>query len=506
MAALVAVCSAGQPAPAQPVDQPFTFSSATHSLPAVTHADLAMGDVDGDGDLDVFVSGILDGSPFSRLYRNDGMTYGDTEPSDVAYREVTGPFPDLAFGASAWGDFDGDGDLDLVVTGSRTLVWPYAPLTMLFRNDGGTFRAVDADLVDVYAGAAAWGDVDGDGDADLLLGGEDGGGESIAVLYRNDDGAFAAIQELTGLAYGDAAWGDMDGDGDLDLLLAGSGPTGFHADAYENVNGTLIPLATDLPGVAFASVDWGDVDGDGDLDVVLSGGRTATRVLEAVVGLFRNDAGSFTQMDVELPNVLSGDVSFADYDEDGDLDLFVMGAEGALGRRLARIYEQEVNGWIERARLIGVVFGTAAWGDVEGDGDVDLIAAGRPTANTPLLHVYLNARQTGTEPEPPTAPHGAPNTDEPHPFVAAPNPSSGSVTFHFTMPREGTVRLTLIDVLGRRVATVRDAYLAAGGHQITWNAVHAAGRPLGSGLYFAVLETRGTRQSTRQSLPLLLSR
>ena len=123
--------------------------------------------------------------------------------------------------ANAWADFDNDGDLDLFVGFGGT------PANRLYRNDDGVFVDVAgaAGLADARATrAAAWGDMDRDGDPDLLVGFTPGGG-SVLRLYRNDAGRFAEITAAAGLGLEAGAVRppsgiDLHGDGDLDLFVA----------------------------------------------------------------------------------------------------------------------------------------------------------------------------------------------------------------------------------------------------------------------------------------------
>ena len=113
----------------------------------------------------------------------------------------------------AWGDYDGDGDLDLAVGNACTP-------NRLYRNDGGVLTASavwsSAEADDTYS--VAWGDYDGDGDLDLAVGNAD----TPNRLYRNDGGVLTT-SAVWSSAEADAtysvAWGDYDGDGDLDLAV-----------------------------------------------------------------------------------------------------------------------------------------------------------------------------------------------------------------------------------------------------------------------------------------------
>lgn len=237
--ALVAVLVTS--AHAQPVTQPFTFSLVQHTMPLVTHGTLALGDVDNDGDLDVFLSGLSDeGEIVAGLYLYEGKELRDGVTTFVF---EAAPMTRVAFASAAWGDYDGDGDLDLISSGSRTSERPYDLISVLYRNDGGRLVPTDASLEGFHSGAAKWLDFDNDGDLDLLLGGEDAEGRSRSILYRNDGGTFEDAEAgLPGLAYGSAAVGDADGDGDLDLALAGLGENGAYTNVFRNDGGTLTPL------------------------------------------------------------------------------------------------------------------------------------------------------------------------------------------------------------------------------------------------------------------------
>ncbi|MDZ4121308.1 MAG: FG-GAP-like repeat-containing protein, partial [Candidatus Cloacimonadaceae bacterium] len=171
-------------------------------------------DVDNDGDLDVFVTGFAlpERASVSLVFRNDGnnlFTTINTGLSGIDYGETT------------FGDYDNDGDLDVLQSGysggSNTSI------TTIYRNEGNfVFTNISADLVG--GTSSAWGDYDNDGDLDLLLTGSDFFGEGFSFLYRNDgNGVFTEIQAgLLGVSYGTAIWGDYDNDGNLDILLTGS--------------------------------------------------------------------------------------------------------------------------------------------------------------------------------------------------------------------------------------------------------------------------------------------
>jgi len=180
------------------------FADSGQALGSGATGSVALGDMDGDGDLDAFVG---DGDAGNRVWLNDG----------------SGTFTDSgqALGNSdtrtaVLGDIDGDSDLDALAgnVNAANRVW---------LNDGsGTFTDSGQSLLGTYTEAVALGDVDGDGDLDALLA---NGDEANYVWLNDSTGVFAdSGQTLVGNTYNeDTALGDLDGDGDLDIFVANGG-------------------------------------------------------------------------------------------------------------------------------------------------------------------------------------------------------------------------------------------------------------------------------------------
>ncbi len=106
----------------------------------------------------------------------------------------------------------------------RDALEPHGCVSKVYRNDGlRSFTDIGADLTGVHASSVAWGDYDNDGDLDILLTGDSISG-GLSSVYRNDGGGtFTDIRAaLTGVLFGSVAWGDYDNDGDLDILFTGS--------------------------------------------------------------------------------------------------------------------------------------------------------------------------------------------------------------------------------------------------------------------------------------------
>src|SRR5260370_10701711 len=130
---------------------------------------VAWGDYDNDGDLDLLVAG----STATYIYRNDG--------SNILTQINLGTPPTYSTVAAAWGDYDNDGRLDFVLCGGGS--------TQIYRNScGGQFSTNTVALPGVWNASAAWGDYDNDGNLDLLLTGSTSVNNDVLIanLYRND--------------------------------------------------------------------------------------------------------------------------------------------------------------------------------------------------------------------------------------------------------------------------------------------------------------------------------
>jgi photosystem II stability/assembly factor-like uncharacterized protein len=250
---------------------------------------ISWADYDNDGDLDLLLPSIWDDTTFTShtaLMRNDG-TNGT---GGWLFTEIPAGLGASDHAQTSWADFDGDQDLDLLIVN-------LAPLTgegfiRRFRNDGGgVFVGEDIlGALTVEHGEAQWGDYDDDGDLDILVAGNikevDGTYNTVLRVYRNDADTFVPVDiiscvfcegwfDLTA-----ATWADYDSDGDIDILLAGTYNSGSQiegrAKVYDNVGGSFVDSGNQLPapramGSSGGSFSWLDIDGEGDLDYFVAG-------------------------------------------------------------------------------------------------------------------------------------------------------------------------------------------------------------------------------------------
>jgi uncharacterized membrane protein YeaQ/YmgE (transglycosylase-associated protein family) len=262
---------------------------------------------------------------------------------------------------------------------------------MIYRNNSGLFTDINAGLTGVSSSSVAWGDYDNDGDLDILISGYTGK-TYISRIYRNDKGVFTDINAgLTGVSSSSVAWGDYDNDGDLDFLLTGSSSSGTISKIYRNDSGVFTDVNAGLTGVSSSSVEWGDYDNDGDLDILLTGNTGTSSAPVPISKVYRNNGdGIFTDINAGLYGVYRGPANWGDFDNDGDLDILLAGADGS-SNYLSKIYRNDGNGVFTdiNAGLEGVYMSSADWGDYDNDGDLDILLAGY-TGSATVLKIYRN--------------------------------------------------------------------------------------------------------------------
>jgi hypothetical protein len=355
-----------------------------------------VGDYDGDGDLDVLVTG--SGShdiAFSTIYKNTGGPFTDSGIVLLGLSRAT----------AAWGDFDGDGDLDLAMTGLTT--GATIPTTRIYRNDGGVFTALTNNLLGVFAGSVAWGDYDGDGKLDLLVTGvtvAGQGGVAATRLYHNDGGGvFTSVPHPFPNCYsGAVAWGDYNNDGKLDVVITGVSDTSALVAAIwrNNGDGTFTDAGANLPGMDLGFAAWGDYDNDGDLDLLFGGNSNDGRITR----IYRNDGGTFTNINAGLQALLWASAAWGDYDNDGDLDIMVIGYDAVAAVPRSILYRNDAGNFVNSgATFHNLYLGTMSWMDYDNDGNLDLLLAGNNGSGGDIVSIYHNNNVTAnTAPNSPT--------------------------------------------------------------------------------------------------------
>ncbi len=330
------------------------------------------GDYDNDGYVDLFVGSEL--GQANRLYHNNGNGNFTRVTTGSIFQEKG------SADSVVWGDYDNDGDLDLFISNYETVSYS-ATRDSFYRNEGnGTFTRITqgAWVNDSSRGVgAAWGDYDNDGFLDLYVANSEG---AAAFLYRNrGDGSMIAttgpVTSVPGNFIG-CAWTDLDADGDIDLVVAG-GLGGNNLQFRNNGNGTFTRITTGVfvktsgRNSAMAPADY---DNDGDVDLLVSGGNGEDE------RLYRNNGTNGFVRITEGALVTSGGDSrgaaWGDYDNDGYLDVFIANDLGENNF----LYHNEGNGTFSQVFEGPVVSDGGrswgcAWADYDNDGDLDLFVA-----------------------------------------------------------------------------------------------------------------------------------
>lgn len=377
------------------------FTEITINMLNVGDGSVAWGDYDGDDDLDILLTG-NDIPPYfvkhSIIYRNDDGNFVDINAPLIGV--ATTPI------AISWADYDGDGDLDIILAGWTGL----NSITRLYQNNSGNFSAVTTNIPNVTSGSVDWGDYDNDGDLDLLITGRESDippyGNYIATVFRNDAGSFVNKSVPLIQVIGSARWGDYDNDGDLDIAISGSDGTNFYGNIYRNDAGTFHDIAAGIQGGEAPDVAWGDYDIDGDLDLLVSGYNRS----RAFMKLYQNNNGNFTEVSTSMHGASNTTVSWGDYDNDGDLDV-LYGGNTYLGYFIGKVYRNDgMNSFTEiAAGLPNVIYTGSSWGDYDNDGDLDILINGNQHVSSGYVtKIFRN--NTVTSNNPPNVPNGLTNT------------------------------------------------------------------------------------------------
>lgn len=327
---------------------PVYFEKSLQTFDSIPTWKIELADLDGDNDLDaVFANSLRN---YSQVWLNDGKgLFTDSGQQLGRY----GHGVDV-------GDLDGDGDLDIVITTHK-----FDP-TRVYLNDGeanfleleSAFDVTTGHSVNLY-------DLDGDGDLDAV--GEGSG--KVSIFWNDGQGKFTKSDINFPLI---TVWGDLDSDGDVDMLLK-EDKVGYSVHLNDG-EGNFIQFwnLDDPETMDIGDMALGDVDNDGDLDAIITNGFHQTISYPGMV--FLNDGtGRFEDSGQRFYAAASAGVSLGDLDNDDDLDMVLTDY-----MKPCQIWLNDGNGNFTDS---GIKFGNdqfyrhALLGDLDGDGDLDIFLA-----------------------------------------------------------------------------------------------------------------------------------
>lgn len=350
------------------------FNGSSFTFDAVYLAGAEWGDFDNDGDLDILFTG-YEGNPardgLAKVYRNIGN----------AFEPVTTTF--LGAGASSLNfvDVNNDGLMDVFITG-QSVSQSYN--SKLYINNGNdNFAEHSFAFQGVTTGSSDWNDMDQDGYKDLLLTGTTLINEEstdICYIYKNNAGnSFTLIaQTFPGVSNSSARWCDYDNDGDADFAITGTSSNGYICKVYKNNgNNSFSEVSGNFVGVRYSRVRWADYDSDGDQDLIVTGSNN--NATPSFIKIYRNDGNdNFAVVNPNIPGARQGDVNLADFNNDGYLDIVIGGlVTTSIYTGNVYLYQPNTQNYTVSDSLLESKYATYAIADYDNDGDIDLHFTGR---------------------------------------------------------------------------------------------------------------------------------
>lgn len=284
-----------------------------------------------------------------------------------------------------WVDFDNDNDLDIYIAGVDSL---NNPMSQILVNNSGIFSNFQTSLPRMYFCKAAWGDFNNDYFLDFIIMGQDSNAQRTQVFTGSSVGFVSTNHSITNLGDGGLGFLDFDNDGDLDLTIAGSDFNGSNlSEVYLNESASFSLLTDTLAGGALGTISNFDFDIDGDLDILSSGMNTS---FVPQTTIYQNSNGNTLSIfSSNIPDIDRLSVSYGDIDNDGDLDLIYQGYANANPVSDVLVNNGGVFAPMN-AGVLGLNNGTVMFADLDNDGDLEFFTCGADQNNAPFSKIYAN--------------------------------------------------------------------------------------------------------------------
>ena len=456
------------------------FTDCGFNFPPRVSSSASIGDYDNDGDQDILLTGgtIDDVSTgYIQIFRNDGSF--NFTPIEV----VT---PGIRNGVAEFGDYNSDGWLDIAYTGSAGS-GNYVS-RILRGSSTGAFTDINAPLAGLRYSKISWLDYDCDGDLDVILSGSySNEAESQFKLYRYDGSdVFTEVAQpnVLGERQGDLAWGDINNDGYADLIVNGLITTSTYVEKLYifNPQNGLWEDGQTLTYLKYAAVSLGDYNNNGKLDMSVSGlyasGNYWNKLYNNVCAVANTPP---TPPDALGSGIVNG-VVYLSWSTGSDAETPFGGLTYNVrvgttpgGSQILSAMADPATGWRKVARpgnaraeyqLRDLPDGTYYW-SVQA---IDNAFAGSAFAPEHTFTI------------------GVDNSD----FVAPPNiaslrnfpnPFRAETRIELELKAPGRVKADIYNLKGQKVRSLLDSDLHAGNNGLTWDACDSGGNPLPAGIY-----------------------
>ncbi|MCC9065067.1 FG-GAP-like repeat-containing protein [Flavobacterium piscisymbiosum] len=363
-------------------------------------------DYNGDGLLDIFVTGVDfgPGGDFrhAMFYKNNGdKTFTESPISNI---------PRTIYGGYSWGDYDNNGTQDLLYSGT-TSGYTEDYITKIYKNvnNGCEFVEIPNSLPKLGNCTIKWVDVDNDGLLDIYYHGLTSENAFAIGIYRNtgndtftkiENPGFHAINGVRGnFTTNSSEWIDFDGDGLKDVIVGSSTGTERKFEIFKNLgNFKFQAISFQLPQLSYVKLDVGDINNDGKPDFVFTGStslylQSSDNSAKAYFYINKGNMNFERTVTLDNPGVLLAELHLKDLDNDGYLDFINYGSGASF--RILKVYKNDRNGnFNEMSHSLPICYsGGIDFGDYDQDGDLDILYFGRTEnpRDDEITYVYENS-------------------------------------------------------------------------------------------------------------------
>lgn len=362
------------------LSQPY-FKKKTNSIADLSYGSMDVGDIDNDGDYDLVITGFQNKVRYTKIYKLS---------NDSVFTETFNSMEQVGLSSSVFGDYDRDGDLDLLLVGENN---SSAKVARIYKNDGkGMFTDIAANLAGASSGKGMWVDFDRDGDLDVLITGEDAFAKYNTKFFRNDAGVFTEVSTtLPGIIGGDVEVLDYNQDGWLDVLITGNDGKGRISKIFSFISGKWVDNNVNVAPLDRSAAAWCDYNSDGWQDLFITGynGKSSE------AALYINNNGKLSRSNISFTGLKNGSVQWGAHNNWNTPDLIYTG-ETDDGTKKTLLYKNNITTFdIEVLEtLVNLSSGPLKWGDFNKDGLLDLVISGLNSLGASETELYYHQMVT----------------------------------------------------------------------------------------------------------------